>query len=51
MPISKKANTAAKKKQWHKVEDAVLDKGGSPGKAARIANAVVRDHPSRKKGK
>jgi len=49
MPKSKKADTPAKKRQWAKVEAAVLDKGKSPKIAAMSANAAVRDHPSKKK--
>ena len=49
MPISRKANTPAKKRQWNKVEAAVLDSGKSPKIAAMSANAAVRDHPSKKK--
>lgn len=49
MPISKKANTAAKKRQWRHVEEAQLARGKSPKVAAMSANAVVRDTPTRKK--
>jgi hypothetical protein len=49
MPVSKKANTAAKKRQWAHVEESMLDRGASPKKAAMAANAVVRDHPTKKK--
>jgi hypothetical protein len=49
MPKSKKANTPAKKRQWQRVEDSMLDRGASPKKAAMGANAAVRDHPSKKK--
>lgn len=49
MPVSKKANTPAKKRQWSHVEESMLDRGASPKKAAMAANAVVRDHPSKKK--
>jgi len=53
MPVSKKANTPAKKRQWEHVENSALSRGASPGSAARQANAVVRDHPAgrRRKGK
>lgn len=49
MPRSRKANTPAKKRQWDHVEQSALDRGASPGSAARQANAVVRDRPARGK--
>ncbi len=53
MPVSKKADTPAKKRQWRDVEQSQLDRGMSPRVAAMSANAAVRDHPARKhkKGK
>ena len=53
MPISRKANTPAKVRQWRHVEDSALARGASPKSAAMQANAVVRDTPARKhkKGK
>ena len=49
MPVSKKANTPAKKRQWHHVEESALARGASPKIAAMSANAVVKKHPSKKK--
>ena len=49
MPVSKKANTPARKRQWKRVEEAQLASGQSPKIAAMSANAAVRDTPSRKK--
>jgi len=49
MPVSKKANTQARKRQWKHVEQAQLARGKSPKVAAMSANAAVRDTPSRKK--
>jgi uncharacterized protein YdaT len=43
---TKKANTAAEKRQWAKTANSVLKDGGSEAKAIRIANAAVA-----KKGK
>lgn len=51
MPVSKKANTPAKKRQWHSVEEQALSHGASPASAARQANAVVRDTPAKAKPK
>lgn len=51
MPVSKRANTTAKRRQWKHVEDSALARGASPGSAARQANAVVRDSPARSKRK
>lgn len=48
MPISKKANTPARKRQWRHVEQSALARGASPKSAAMQANAVVRDNPARK---
>lgn len=39
---TKKANTAAEKKQWAKVANSVLKDGGSDAKAIRIANASIK---------
>ena len=41
MPVSKKANTPKKKRQWHHVEQSALKRGASPGSAVRQANAAV----------
>jgi hypothetical protein len=46
---TKKANTAAKKRQWQHVRQSAEKKGASEGAAIRQANAVVRDNPSKKK--
>jgi uncharacterized protein YdaT len=43
---TKKANTPAKRKQWSDIANNVLKKSGDEGKAVRIANAQVRNHPS-----
>ena len=39
---TKKATTAKKKRQWAKTANAVLRRGGSEGRAVRIANAAVK---------
>lgn len=49
MPITKKANTAAKKRQLRHVEESAKAHGATAASAAKQANAVVRDKPSRKK--
>jgi hypothetical protein len=46
---TKQANTPAKKKQWAETANAVRKKSGDEGKAVRVANAAVRNHPSTKK--
>ncbi len=46
-----KAKTSAEKKQWSSTANAVLKESGDEGKAVRIANAAVKNHPSKKKGK
>jgi hypothetical protein len=51
MPRSAKAKTPAQKRQWDHVEQSMLDRGASPKRAAMAANAVVRDHPSKKRSK
>ena len=51
MPISKKANTPARKRQWKHVEEAQLAQGKSPKVAAMSANAAVRDYPAKGKKK
>jgi hypothetical protein len=48
---TKKAKTAATKKQWASTANAVLEKTGDDAKAIRIANAAVKKHPSKKKTK
>lgn len=48
---SKKADTPAKKKQWSDTANSVLKKTGDEGKAVRIANAAVKNHPSKGKKK
>lgn len=47
---TKKASTPAKSRQWSAVANAVLEKSGDEGKAVRIANAAVKNNPSRKHG-
>jgi uncharacterized protein YdaT len=39
---TKKAKSPKAKRQWAKVANAVLKKGGSEGSAVRIANAAVK---------
>lgn len=39
---TKKASTPAKRRKWKKVANSILEKGGSEGKAIRIANYVVK---------
>jgi hypothetical protein len=46
---TKKANTPAKKRQWADTANAVRAKTGDEGKAVRIANAAVKNHPSKKR--
>jgi len=45
---TKKANTPAKRKQWSSTANSVLEKTGDDAKAIKIANAAVKNHPSRK---
>lgn len=47
--FTKKANTAAKKRQWQHIEDSMLARGASPGAAIRAASGALKKHPSRKK--
>ena len=51
MPISRKADTPKRKRQWHDVERSALARGKSAKVAAMEANAVVRDHPAKTKRK
>lgn len=44
---TKKANTAAKSRQWEHVRQSAEKSGDSEGSAIRQANAVVRDHPAK----
>lgn len=46
---TKKAGSAATKRQWAKTANAVLAKTGDEGRAVRIANAAVKKHPSKKR--
>jgi len=46
---TKQADTPAKKKQWASTANSVLKESGDEGKAVRIANAAVRNHPSKKR--
>ena len=41
MPVSKKANTPKKKRQWHHVEESALSRGASPASAIKQANDAV----------
>jgi hypothetical protein len=45
---TKKANSPGKRKQWSTVANKVLGDSGDEGKAVRIANAAVKNHPSHK---
>jgi predicted amidophosphoribosyltransferase len=45
---TKRAKTAAQKRQWNHVRDSAEESGDSEGAAIRQANAVVRDNPSQK---
>lgn len=47
--FTKKANTAAKKRQWSHIEHNMLARGVSKKSAIMAANAALRDHPTRKK--
>ena len=40
--FTKKANTAAKKRQWEHVYSSVKGRGGSAGSAVRQANSAVK---------
>ena len=51
MPMTRKANTPARKRQWQHVEDSMIERGASPKRAAMVANAVVRDHPAKSRAK
>jgi hypothetical protein len=42
--FTKKANTPKKRRLHAAVRNRILEEGGSEGKAARIANAAVRDY-------
>ena len=46
---SKKATTQPKRRQWASTANAVLKKSGDEGKAVRIANAAIKNHPSHKR--
>ena len=46
---TKQADTPAKKKQWADVANKVREESGDEGKAVRIANAAVKNHPSKKR--
>ena len=48
---TKKANTPAKRKQWADTANAVREKTGDEASAVRIANAAVKNHPSKKKAR
>lgn len=48
MPMSRKANTPKRKRQWKHVESSMLDRGASPGAAARAANGVIKRQTARK---
>lgn len=42
-----RADTKATKEQWSATANAVREKTGDDATAIKIANAAVRDHPSR----
>jgi hypothetical protein len=44
-----KANTPAKQRQWRDVANDVLRRTGDEGKAVRIANGAVKNHPSKRR--
>lgn len=44
---TRKANTPAKRKQWSDIANKVREESGDEGKAVRIANAAVKNHPSK----
>jgi uncharacterized protein YdaT len=46
---TKKAKTGAEKRQWSSTANSVLKESGDEGKAVRIANAAVKNHPSKGK--
>lgn len=46
---TKKANTPATKRQWADTADSVLKKTGDEASAIKIANAAVKNHPSKGK--
>lgn len=45
---SRKANTPARKRQWRKIANAVLEKTGDDAKAIRIANSAVKKSTRKK---
>jgi hypothetical protein len=49
MPVSKKANTARRRRMWHKVERSAKRRGLSAGRAVRAANAAVKRDVKRAK--
>jgi hypothetical protein len=49
MPISRKANTPKKRRQFRHVEQSMLDRGASRGAAARAANGVIKKEANRHK--
>jgi hypothetical protein len=49
MPMSKKASTPKRKRQWRHVEDSMLARGASPKIAAMAANAAVRKSAAKAK--
>jgi hypothetical protein len=51
MPLTRKANTPKKKRQWAHVEKSMLDRGASPGAAARAANGVIKKQSRKSKRK
>lgn len=46
---TRKADTPAKRRQWAHVANSALDRTGDDGLAKRLANAVIKNHPSRKR--
>lgn len=49
--FTKRANTAAKSRQWEHVEASAKARGAGVAEAIKQANAVVRDHPAKATGK
>ena len=48
---TKSADTPAKKKQWADTANSVRERTGDEGQAVRVANAAVKNHPSKKGSK
>ena len=46
---TKAADTPAKRKQWSDTANSVLKKTGNDASAIKIANAAVKNYPSKKR--